>query len=520
MRIPGRRRRQSAGTATGEAGAAPRRSRRLSPLRILVALGALSAVGAGGVAGVSRLVGTSPSQQGWFAGYVDATATPRYAFENPALSADRDVVLGFVVADPGHDCAPSWGAVQTLDAASTALDLDRRIARLRQRGGDVVVSFGGAAHSELAAACTDQAALTAAYSSVVDRYHLSTIDLDVEGAALAAPGAAQRRAQAVAVVQRRVRAAGGKLAVWLTLPVTPSGLDDNAFAVVQAMLAAHVDLAGVNAMTMDFGSSRKGSSELAAAESSLVELQRQLGVAYRRAGQRLSEQQLWTKVGATPMLGQNDVAGERFSVADAVRLAGFARERGLGRLSVWSLNRDRACGPNVPDTTSPQDDCSGLEQKPGAFAVALGRLPGRPSDSAGRVTTNDAAPQAPDDPATSPYPIWKSTGAYRQGSKIVWHHNVYVAKWWAQGEEPDAPVLHSWETPWQLVGPVLPGEHPVTRPTLAPGTYPTWSPTATYVKGRRVMYHGLGYEARWWTRGDTPSEDPANADSSPWQPVS
>ena len=46
-----------------------------------------------------------------------------------------DVVLGFVVADPDDACTPSWGGAYTLDEAATGLDLDRRIARYRERGG-------------------------------------------------------------------------------------------------------------------------------------------------------------------------------------------------------------------------------------------------------------------------------------------------------------------------------------------------------------------------------------------------
>jgi chitinase len=498
----------------------------LSPARVLVALASLGALGIGGVAGVSHVVAAAQtSDNGWFAGYVDVTATPRYAFEDPAVAADRDVVLGFVVAAKSDACSPSWGAAQSLDGASTALDLDRRIARLRQRGGDVLVSFGGAANTDLATECTDQQELTRAYSSVIDRYDVSTIDLDIEGPALSAAGAAQRRAAAISAIQQRVRAAGGKLAVWLTLPVTPSGLDDNAFGVVEAMLAAHVDIAGVNAMTMDFGGARKDAdgnvrSELTATEDALRSLQRQLGVAYQRAGERLSDGQLWSKVGATPMIGQNDIATERFELKDAEALSSFARAHGLGRVSMWSLNRDQACGPNVPDPGQVHDNCSGAVQKPAAFAQALGRMPGRSGDSAGRVTVADAPPQTPDDPATSPYAIWRADGAYEQGTKIVWHHNVYQAKWWAQGAEPDAPVLHDWDTPWQLIGPVLPGEHPVRRASLPAGTYPTWSAKKVYAKGTKVMFNGLGYSAKWWTQADRPTEDPAEANSSPWKPIS
>ena len=54
-------------------------------------------------------------------------------------------------------------------------------------------------------------------------------------------------------MQDEIRADGGRLAVWLTLPVTPDGLNPDALAVVRTMIDAKVDVAGVNVMAMDFG---------------------------------------------------------------------------------------------------------------------------------------------------------------------------------------------------------------------------------------------------------------------------
>ena len=64
---------------------------------------------------------------------------------------------------------------------------------------------------------------------------------------------------------------------------------------------------------------------------------------------------------------------------------------------------------------------------------------------------------------------------YLEGEKVVRHHNVYEAKWWTKGDVPDNPVLQSWETPWNLIGPVLPGEKPIPQPTVPKDTYPSWS---------------------------------------------
>jgi chitinase len=93
---------------------------------------------------------------------------------------------------------------------------------------------------------------------------------------------------------------------------------------------------------------------------------------------------------------------------------------------------------------------------------------------------------------------------------------VYEAKWWTQGELPDNPVLQSWQTPWKLIGPVLPGEKPVENLTLPDGTYPNWSGTTQYNALDRVLFNGVPYKAKWWTQGDSPAASTSNPTSSPW----
>ena len=78
--------------------------------------------------------------------------------------------------------------------ANQQLALGSRIAQLQQDGEQAIVSFGGQANTSLDVACTSVADLTAAYQSVISAYHLTTIDLDIEGAALDDFGAEQRRA--------------------------------------------------------------------------------------------------------------------------------------------------------------------------------------------------------------------------------------------------------------------------------------------------------------------------------------
>ena len=466
----------------------------------------------------------TPLVDPWFAAYVDATSTPLFPFEQLGSTPGAQIILAFIVADKAQSCLPSWGTYYTLDQAGIALDLDRRIARLRQQGGNIAVSFGGALNQELGTACTDEEELMRAYQSVIDRYAVDTIDIDLERDNLTDQAANQRRGRVLARLQEAYRTNGKELAVWLTLPVAPQGLTKDGTDAVATFLTEGVDLAGVNVMTMDYGASRTaGESMFAASRSALLETKRQLGILYTTAGLTLSDAALWRKVGATPMIGQNDVVEEVFTQDDAEQLNVFAVEQKMGRFSLWSANRDVPCGENYVDTRVVSDSCSGVKYPKGTFTEILSRgFTGTLTQSAKLVTVSDCVAGSPviDDPKSSPYQIWQENGAYPKGTKVVWHGNVYEAKWWTKKDLPDNPVLQAWETPWQLVGPVLPGEQPIEQPTLPAGTYPRWSGETIYEAGDRVLFDGIPFQAKWWNEGESPAASSSNPDSSPWLALS
>lgn len=463
------------------------------------------------------------ANKSWFAAYVDVTSRPTYDFEQLGETSTPNAVLSFIVSSKDDVCVPSWGAAYTMDEARVEFDLDRRIARLRQRGGNVAVSFGGLKNDELALTCTDEDKLLDAYRAVVTRYGIDTIDLDLENEGLTNLEAGERRANVISRLQKERWKNGKSLAVWLTLPVAPQGLTVKGTDAVSQMLKSGVDLAGVNVMTMDYSNSKnKGQTMQNASEKALIETHRQLGILYKLSGFNLSNATLWKKIGATPMIGQNDIPDEIFSLKDAIGFNKFTVSKGIGRMSMWSANRDIACGGNYVDTKVVSDSCSGVEQDRLEFSVVLSKnFDGNLKQSAAVVTTSDkeAKKQLPDDPAKSPYQIWQEKGAYLQGTKVVWHQNVYEAKWWTQGDMPDNPVLQTWQTSWQLIGPVLPGEKPVKQPTLPEKTYPAWDGEDTYEAGDRVLFNKVPYQAKWWTQGDSPAASSSSADSSPWVPL-
>lgn len=499
--------------------------RKLSLWRLMFALLLLAGFAYSGVFGWQWLqdAQAAAKEKPWFAPYVDVTATPIYPFEQLGTTKVHNVILSFIVSSSANSCTPTWGNYYTLNDASSKIDLDRRIVRLEQLGGNVSVSFGGQLNTELAVDCKDPNKLLNAYQQVIDRYNLNTIDIDLENSSLNDQESETRRAMVLAKLQSDMKSRGENLAIWLTLPVSPEGLTPDGTNAVSQMLSHGVDLAGVNVMTMDYGNSRSKNQNMEqASEEALIETHRQLGILYQQQGIKLGSETLWSKIGATPMIGQNDVVDDIFTINDASKFNKFALQNGLGRMSMWSENRDIECGANYTDVQIVSDSCSGVKQDNFGFALALGTMfNGNLKSNSTIVTAQevDTDMETPDDPAKSPYQIWQDNGAYLEGTKVVWHHNVYQAKWWTQGDIPDNPVLQSWQTPWQLIGPVLPGEKPVPQPTLPKGTYPNWSGDSEYNAGDRVLFYGVPYQAKWWTKGDSPAAASSSPDNSPWVPL-
>ncbi len=307
-----------------------------------------------------------------FAPYVDMTLYPQYNLVTAAQTQGlRHFTLAFIVADPLGK--PAWGGYSEY-GLGTQFDqqVKTQIAGLRALGGDVIVSFGGAANRELAEVITSVPALTRAYQSIIDAYGLTQIDFDVEGAAAADRASVDRRNAAIAALQHDAAAAGRTLDVSYTLPVLPSGLTHDGLAILQSAAQAGVDLSIVNIMAMDYGDSavpnpqgRMGDYAIEAARSLFGQLRTLYGTTKPDA-------ELWAMIGVTPMIGLNDVTTEVFDQQEARELVTFAELQGLGRLAMWSLNRDQQSSAgrlNWVDNTS-----SSLLQSPFEFSQILSQI--------------------------------------------------------------------------------------------------------------------------------------------------
>ncbi|MYR43682.1 cellulose binding domain-containing protein [Streptomyces sp. SID5910] len=289
-----------------------------------------------------------------FAPYVDTSLYPAFDLvANAEATGVKDYNLAFVT--DGGGCTPKWGGVTDLASDAVA----QQIGALRAKGGDVRVSFGGAAGSELATTCTSADALAAAYGKAVDAYGLTKVDFDVEGGALPDTAANTRRAQAVAALQKQHPG----LDVSFTLPVMPEGLTQAGVDLLANARQNGVKIDAVNIMAMDYGpaySGDMGSYAEQAATATQAQIKSVLG---------LSDSAAWGTVAVTPMIGVNDVASEVFTVEDAAQLVAFAKSKGLGQLSMWSATRDKQCAGGA----KPQADatCSSVVQENSAFSKAF-----------------------------------------------------------------------------------------------------------------------------------------------------
>lgn len=248
--------------------------------------------------------------------------------------------LAFVIAPPGSCSITTDGAVNRIEG-----DMKNDITAFQAGGGRLKVSFGGAngTYLESDTACKTVDTLYAALKGFVDRTGLTDLDFDVEQGHEMSDAINSKRAQALA----RLQAANPSVKVSFTLastPVdrwnTPGGLSASSLNVVKSAVAAGVKINKVNLMTMDFGSYYSSGRTMADASISAVsETFKQLKVIYPGK----TDADIWKMLGATPMIGQNDIASEIFTLQDARDLTTWARSKGLGLVSFWAIQRDQVC---------------------------------------------------------------------------------------------------------------------------------------------------------------------------------
>ncbi|MFG2790517.1 chitinase [Streptomyces sp. NPDC048419] len=287
-----------------------------------------------------------------YAPYVSATD----AADTDSSGSPSTYNLAFVISD-GSGCTPTWDGRSTLTDSA----VKSRMAKLKQDGGSVRVSFGGASGKELASTCDSASALAAAYGKALDTAGATRADFDIEGDELTDSASVARRSEAIALLQKE----RGDLEVSFTLPVMPSGLDAGSLALLESANKYDVQVATVDLMTMNYGESYTGDMgdyALTSAKVAHAQLKKVFG---------LSDAGAWQGMALTSMIGVNDIAGETFTLSDAAQVRTFAEQKGIAWVSMWATFRDQQCASGDSSSDDAATNCSGVKQSSGAFGKAL-----------------------------------------------------------------------------------------------------------------------------------------------------
>ena len=227
--------------------------------------------------------------------------------------------------DATYHKEPSWDGRTPMEQNLYQDQIDA----IRQRGGDVIMSFGGEAGKELANVIHDPVELEAAYQKVISQYQFTWLDFDVEGNNLDQGRLdSERRNDILAHLQKK----NPGLIISYTLPVDPDGLSDASLALLSDAVKKGVKVHSANIMVMFFGKkfTHKGKSE------------GELGIdSANKAYQQLQQIDPTIQVGLCPCLGENGSKAEIFTLDDAKTLKAFADKTSwVCSLHYWSINDD------------------------------------------------------------------------------------------------------------------------------------------------------------------------------------
>ena len=302
----------------------------------------------------------APYYESWLTGSIATSAQQ---------SGSPYETIAFIQTASAGSCSLTWNGDAADPIPGNTFGAD--IATLQKRGGNVIPSFGGytadTTSTEIADSCTDVNAIAADYESVITTYHVSRLDMDVQGDSLTNTAGIARRNQALKLVEQWAARRHQPLQVQYTLPVEPTGLTASDLAVLQNAAATGTRVDVVNIMTFDYYLASEpsplpmGADAISAAENTHT----QLASVYPHA----SSARLWSLEGITLMPGIDDYPGgtEVTQLADAQQVLSFARAHGLALLSIWALQRDNGGCPGTVGAST----CSGLTQNPWDFSHVL-----------------------------------------------------------------------------------------------------------------------------------------------------
>lgn len=284
-----------------------------------------------------------------FSPYLDITLSTNNKLIDKLNSTGSSARVSFVVS--GGECNPKFGSIELDNSV-----IRQNISKIKV---PLVISFGGESGTELAgdSKCNDPKKLANAYNKVIDIMNTHSIDLDIEGDILSKHDITDNRSKALKILQDKYK----DLNITYTLPVMPTGLTDDGLYVLKSSKNHNVKVKCFNLMTMNYGSSVDGKSMDKNAINAVDKVSNNIKTIF-------GENKPYSMLGITPMIGQNNVDQEVFTIDNAKSLYKYAIDKKINTVSMWDVSRDNPCNNNG----SEQVNCSGVEsQSTGEFMDIL-----------------------------------------------------------------------------------------------------------------------------------------------------
>lgn len=205
-------------------------------------------------------------------------------------------------------------------------------------GGRLLISFGGTEGVYAEEACRDDNQLFTLMERLMLDAGTRRFDFDIEGNHVGNVDATARRARVLA----RLQAKYPDLSVTLSLPGWLNGFSPEGLNLLNMTVAAGVRIETVVVMAQSFGIDNLNTmvTPPTVGQGTIVTFRaaaNQVAAIYRDK----TPAQLHAMMGVTPMIGRND-DGSTFTLDDARAVAEFVKANGIGLVSYWSFQRDRA----------------------------------------------------------------------------------------------------------------------------------------------------------------------------------
>ena len=359
-----------------------------------------------------------------------------------------------------------------LDGSLTGMAADTR--NFAAAGGQLMISFGGAGGTYVESACADDDQAFALMEKVMLDTGIRRFDFDVEGAHLLDTVGTARRSRVVARLQARYP----DLQVSMSLPAWFNGFSQGGMEVLRTTIATGVRIDRVLVMAQSFGVANVQTLSPPTVGNGVITSFNAAAGQIAPLFPNKSQPQLYAMMGVTSMIGTND-DGSTFTLADADTLTAFVKANGIGLLSWWSFQRDRA------QSTSGAADIntySGVAQSDYQFFNAFRNAGGAFTPAPRPVA---AAPIAPAAPVAAPAPTPPAVLTAPAASAVP-----------VAAPAPAAPVAAA--APALPVASVIPIANPACDAS-------PWAGGKTYPVASIVQYSGKLYIAKMWNAGSLPT---------------